>query len=442
MKKTNVMFQSKPNYSSNAKALYEYMESRYQGKMNFYWVIDNTKDYERLKDKLNCVLNDSYEFSQIIDDIDIIFTTHGQLKEHKKNNQLYINLWHGLGMKKLGHFLSKDNFAPQDQEFYDILQSKTDYIIVPSRFWQMLFSVMFNFDYNRILPIGCPKLEPIVKADGRKNLENVLGIDINSYQKIIYYMPTFRNGCGRSDAKLNSDNVFNFQKYDEQKLITFLDKKNYLLCLKHHPEEENSFNYILSDNIKVIEETKLQEYDLSVNDILNAADLLITDYSSLGIEFSILDKPSIYLVNDIEEYCQKRGIIFDDIEFWTQGNLVNNIDDLLKIIDNLKLIKRDKKLKKIWFDDLKDGGCSIICDYFFEESGRLKKNLNYSDSIILKQEKQIGCLNDKICKITERKDYLERLNKQHEKELDLIYNSKSWKILEKLRRIKKSLFRH
>ena len=40
-------------------------------------------------------------------------------------------------------------------------------------------------------------------------------------------MPTFRNGLGRNDAKLNINNIFNFQEYDEQKLFDFLSKNNY-----------------------------------------------------------------------------------------------------------------------------------------------------------------------------------------------------------------------
>ena len=252
-------------------------------------------------------------------------------------------------------------------------------------------------------------------------------------------MPTFRNGLGRNDAKLNINNIFNFQEYDEQKLFDFLSKNNYLLCLKHHPAEEKSFNYKLSDNIKIIKENELQKYSLSVNDVLNAADLLITDYSSLGVEFSILNKPSIYLVNDLDEYSRNRGIIFDNMNFWAQGNLAKNIDELFKIIDNNKVLKNDMSVKKIWFDELKDGGCDNICDYFFEKSGKLKENLNYDDSLILKQEKQIENLNDEISKIVKEKEYFKRLNEQHEQELKLIRNSKSWIALEKMRKFKRNI---
>lgn len=439
MEKINVLFESSPDYSNNAKALFEYMNDHYKDKINLYWVFNDNEIYLKYKDKLNCVLYNSKDFKKLFPKINIIFTTHGQLIEEKLSNQIYVNLWHGIGMKKLGHFLSRNNFAPQDQKFYDDLQSKMDYIIVPSKFWQMLFSVMFNFDYNRILPIGYPKLDPIVKANGKENLKKVLNTNISKYKKIIYYMPTFRNGLGRNDAKLNINNIFNFQEYDEQKLFDFLSKNNYLLCLKHHPAEEKSFNYKLSDNIKIIKENELQKYSLSVNDVLNAADLLITDYSSLGVEFSILNKPSIYLVNDLDEYSRNRGIIFDNMNFWAQGNLAKNIDELFKIIDNNKVLKNDMSVKKIWFDELKDGGCDNICDYFFEKSGKLKENLNYDDSLILKQEKQIENLNDEISKIVKEKEYFKRLNEQHEQELKLIRNSKSWIALEKMRKFKRNI---
>src|SRR5574344_379718 len=153
MKKTSVLFQSNPNFSDNARALYEFMKSKYGDKINYYWVIDNLDDYNRLKDKINCVLNDSSELYKLMPCIDIIFTTHGQLVDRKLDKQIYVNLWHGVGMKKAGFLLSEKNMASGDREWYEKLQIKTDYIIVPNKFFQLIFSCLFKTDYTRVLPL-------------------------------------------------------------------------------------------------------------------------------------------------------------------------------------------------------------------------------------------------------------------------------------------------
>lgn len=66
MEKVTVLFQSSPNYSGNSKVMYDYIKSKYKNKMNLCWVIDNKKDYENLKEKLNCVMYGSKEMMQLI----------------------------------------------------------------------------------------------------------------------------------------------------------------------------------------------------------------------------------------------------------------------------------------------------------------------------------------------------------------------------------------
>lgn len=436
MKKLNILFQSSPNYSGNSKIMYDYIKEKYKNKVNLYWAIGSRIDYDRLKDKLNCVMYGSTEMIDLMDTIDVIFTTHGQLREYKKEGQIYINLWHGIGMKKLGYMLQQKNLAPQDQRYLEQLQMKTDYIIVPSKFWQLIFCAIFSVNYNQILPIGCPKLDPLVKTNGKDNLEKILNMNLSHYKKIIYYMPTFRKGCNRLDSNPNLNNILNLEEYDESLLINYLEENDYLLCIKYHPDEEELFNFNIYDNVKIIKEEQLQEYEYSVYDILNAADMLITDYSSLGIEFTIIDKPVIYIDSDIEDYQKNRGLIFDDKNFWFQNNNVSSIDGLLeKLSIGLKNKKYHSEMKKLWFGNLNDGGLENICNYFFTAKGELRANICSIDNFPARQEKE-------ITKLKEKKDFLERLTNQYESELNMIYNSKSWKILEKLRKIKNKIFHH
>ena len=179
---------------------------------------------------------------------------------------------------------------------------------------------MFNINVQRILPLGLPLLDEIKKSNGRQNLEKVLGIDIGKYKKIIMYMPTFKKGCGRKlESTYNKQNILNFYDYSDNDLIKYLKGNNYLLVVKRHPSDEAQYAEIENDNIKNLNNNMLNKLGLNVNNILNASDLLITDYSYIGTEFSFLDKPVIYIATDLEEYKNNRGIILDDYNFWV-GN--------------------------------------------------------------------------------------------------------------------------
>ena len=169
---------------------------------------------------------------------------------------------------------------------------------------------------------------------------------------------------------------------------------------------------------------------------------MITDYSSLGIEFVFLNKPVVYLTNDIEEYKKNRGFTFGNIDFWMPGYQVKNINQLKDGItdsfsENFKYKEEFKKKKELWFSNLKDGGCDKICDYFFD--GYLLKEKLKGKGIGV-----VGTLKarvDELSKILDEKNEVIAQREARIKELDdfiaQIINSKGWKFLEGIRKIGK-----
>ena len=437
-KKLNITFCSFPDFSSNAKPLYEYMKKRYKNTMNFAWIVRTDEVYSYLKKKkIDVYKLGSEQYFKYIKTSDVIFSTHADITGDKPKNSLYIELWHGIGPKPVG-FLS-ENLSESDYNWYKHIKRKIDYFIVPSGFWKIIFSSLFNVESNRVLNLGYPKFDSYKDKNSFKKLEKVLKCDLNKYKKIIFYMPIFRNGCNREcESTVNTNNVFNVDVYDEKKLISYLDKNDYLLCIKKHPSELIDIHGIDTDNIKIITDEMLSLLSISISEILNASDVMITDYSSLGVEYLILDKPVIYLINDVEEYMVNRGIIFNDYNFWMPGRKVSNIKDLLNSIDyyfssdySFDDIYSEKK--RLWIGNLNDGGCDRICDFFFDNNCIKKEIVYYKDNEEFLEE-QVKDLKN----IVNEKDYQLLIAK---KQIDIIVNSKGWIFLESLRRIKRKLFR-
>lgn len=424
--KTTILFYSSPNYSGHAKALYDYINKNYKNKFDLYWAIDNDEDYNYLKNEINCIMYPSAKFDKVFKNINIIFTTHGQLMAEKRDNQIYVNLWHGISPKKIGYILDDKNFAPQDKEFYFKFRRTVDYTIVPSYFWQMIFSERFNTHANRIIPISYPKLDDIIYSNGKDNLNKILDLNIEKFKKIILYTPTFKKGLGRKDENPNTVNIFDLGKYNENELLDYLEKNNYLLLIKYHPSEEVKYKYVNHNNVKYITEDMLKVYSININNILNGTDILITDYSSLGIEYTILDKPVIYLDNNIEEYKKNRGILFDSGKFWMEKK-ASNIDELINVISKCKN-KEISKNREIFWGDLKDGGCQKIIDYFFDKSFKKRQNITpYID--------EYDILNTSYNKLYKENEKNKIIIKDLNTELNMILNSKSWRLLEKIRRL-------
>lgn len=364
-----IAFQSFPDFSSNARALFQYMYTKYDNKMKFIWVLEDKIASKKIPLKNVEVINaNSDNLDEKLSNVDVFFTTHANLTDYKKQNShiLYVELWHGVSPKNVGFLIN--NMNESDYNWLNKMRKKIDYFIVPSDFWVPIFSARFNVLPERVLPLGFPMLDNIVNANGKDNLSKVLDCDLSKYKKIIYYMPTARLGFGRNeDVSPNLKNTLNLKPYSEKELVNYLDKNNYLLCIKYHPSEELKFNQEDSKYIKYINQDMLQKYNFDTNMILNAADIMISDYSSLGLLFLILDKPVLYFSSDVNDFSNSRGILFNDFNFWTNNDTIDTIDEFKEKVSrelNTSNIESVRKRKNLFFGNLKDGGCSNIVDYF------------------------------------------------------------------------------
>ena len=414
-----IAFQSFPDFSSNARALFQYMYKKYNNKMKFIWVVNDDEIRKKIPSKnVEVIVVNRDNLREKLSNVDVFFTTHANLIDYKEQNShtLYVELWHGVSPKKVGFLIN--NMNESDYKWLNKIRSKIDYFIVPSEFWVPIFSARFNVLPEKVLPLGFPMLDNIVNASGKENLSRVLECDVSKYNKIIYYMPTARLGFGRrEDVSTNLKNILNLKPYSEKDLVTYLEKNNYLLCFSYHPSEELNLKVQEEKNIRFIKSDMLKKNGFDVNMILNAADLMISDYSSLGLLFLVLNKPVLYLANDAGEYAESRGILFNDFTFWTDGNEVVTLEELLNKID-YKFSHSDEHInarKNLFFGNLKDGECSNIVDYFFDNKGNLNEKIKYTydENYQLLQE-----------------------NMKLKGELKNIYNSKGYKLLERLRKVR------
>ena len=262
-----VAFQSFPDFSSNARALFQYMYKKYDNKMKFIWVVNDNGIRNKITSKNVEVINvNSDNLDEKLSNVDVFFTTHANLTDYKNQNShtLYVELWHGVSPKNVGFLIN--NMNESDYSWLNKIRKKIDYFIVPSDFWVPIFAARFNVLPEKVLPLGFPMLDNIVNASGKENLSKVLECDVSKYNKIIYYMPTARIGFGRSeDVSTNLKNTLNLKPYSEKELVNYLDKNNYLLCIKYHPSEELKFNQEDSKYIKYINQDMLQKYNFDTN---------------------------------------------------------------------------------------------------------------------------------------------------------------------------------
>lgn len=454
MKKYNILFASHPDYSGNSKALYEYMKANFP-EANLYWVIYDDSNYDLLKkNNVECYVYGSAEFTKLFETIDIVFFTHDELIDMKRPNQVFIFLLHGCAGKKFGYLLEKEQRAPQDEKFLELMKNNIDYVMSPSELWNILLHYGFDIAYEKIIQKGMPRIDYIHSTDGKANLKKC-GIDVYSYDKVFMYLPTFRNGLGRENDGYFSDNILNIDKYEEDKLEQFLEDNNYLFIVKYHPYETNKKDITNFKNIVVLDDSIMTKNLITLTEIINGVDLIVTDYSSAFSEFLILDRPVCFLQNDIKMFKKNRGITFDNVKFWSPGPFIKNFNDFKietkKLIEDKSYYQEERQnYVNINFSTNTKNCSSDIVDYLFKKKN-IDKVMTKKRDVVDSKLLQLYDENLKLKNIIEKNEWnrLQEENKMLDSELrdlkDRVYKSETklkeiysyrlWKVFEKIQKI-------
>ena len=177
-------------------------------------------------------------------------------------------------------------------------------------------------------------------------------------KKIILHLPTFRDK--NIDFGKNELSFFRNEKF--QKYL--ISKKAIILSKQHFFHKKNIFNKNIkfkkiSNNIFLLNKIS-PTYDL-----LNIADCLITDYSSVYIDFLLLNKPIIFYCHDIDNYIRyHRELYFNyfDDKF-TPGKKIFNErrleEEIIKFLKNYKdKFSNKRKISNKFFNKFVDNNNS------------------------------------------------------------------------------------
>jgi len=268
----------------------------------------------------------------------------------KRKKRKIINVGHGIvgpGMKR-GGAIWQDGVKKKIKQEQKMRRAVTHYI-ASSDLMRYIIAAGTSVEINKIHVIGMPRLDHFYHA--QKNTESIkekikglvkTNIDI---KKVILYAPTHRDG--------NPAKLFPFNKFVLSHLQNILVKKNAIILLRTHDEENKfsnieigSINEYITDRIFYFSHSVL----LDVNEIIPCIDLLITDYSSITSDYLLRNKPIIYIPYDLPIY--KRGIHFSDYDNWTPGVKVHSSESFYNAIeesldDPIKYSSERKNLKNM-----------------------------------------------------------------------------------------------
>jgi len=263
----------------------------------------------------------------------VVFTTHGHFIPKIPPNQICVNVWHGMPFKAVGLL----NAHPGRDDTY---------VCATSTLYQDVLSRVFGMPKEKVLITGSPRND-LLNVEDPQEMWRRAGIDRSNYDKVFVWLPTYRKsvvGDLHNDG-VEVDNVFSMVDFPTKAFEDFLKKNRCLCIIKPHPMAPKK-ELRSSDHILMIDEAWLWERKLMLYPLVGVTDFLVSDISSIMVDYSLLDRPMIVCFEDAKEYKQSRGMIFNPIEDWLPGVIVKNYKGLLLALQDCideKDVAREKR---------------------------------------------------------------------------------------------------
>lgn len=231
----------------------------------------------------------------------------------KGKHTFYFDTWHGTPIKKMGSDILSTNSSFKGRGKW-----KVDDFTCQGKYEADIFGNVFQtIGRDRMHVIGLPRNDIYAHYTREYMLSLRREMGISEDKKVILYAPTFREYDKAESMAVKISIPMNLEKWrhclgDE-----------YVLLFRAHYEVAQGLNIKDDDFVR-----EMSAYP-QLEDLMIVSDLLISDYSSIFFDYSIMHKPMLCFVYDYERYAANRGMYFD-IRKWLPS--ATNEDDMIRLI--------------------------------------------------------------------------------------------------------------
>lgn len=233
---------------------------------------------------------------------------------------VFINLWHGVPLKKVGYddYYEK-NWDSKKQAFRDRIINVPlgkQYVVATSGTIAKIYESAFRVPKERILCLGQPRNDVFYENISEEEEDSK-----EEKRKTILYAPTHRK---EGKHKIQLEQIFDLRVLNE-----FCEKNKYDFLVKKHfyhreeKEELREYSRIIDITDKVCD----------TQELLMKTDILITDYSSIYIDYLLLDRPLLFYYYDYEDYLREDREMYFEYDRVTPGQKAKNFEELMDALE-------------------------------------------------------------------------------------------------------------
>ncbi len=348
------------NFNYNSKYLFLFAKEHLP-QVRSLFVINDQKKREHLAEKYGAeyfIDAQSKEGLVQVLEAGVWFTSAGlpAYEWSGRSDRIVVNLWHGIPLKKI--VLMEEHFGIiQRMYFKRIFSRKYTDILTTSEKLIPIMARSFGVSEDKIRVWGQPRNDAILEGYSREELMKKAGILEEDGETMILYAPTYRDS--------GSTRLFPFPDYDKERIEEFLKEKKCHICIRMHLEERVDETQFLSSHVHFINEDVIDD----IAQWMGCFDLLITDYSSIYLDYLLLDRPMLFLPYDKEEYLRDRGMNYS-YDKVTPGPKPSTQEEFLYYIEEFSVgrddFRKHRRQCNRYFNQVNGICCQAITENILE----------------------------------------------------------------------------
>ena len=245
---------------------------------------------------------------------------------------------------------------------------QADYVVSSSDFYETMMSACVGIESSHYIRTGFPRTDALMHpAWSKAKLLQAFFGQTEPDAQLGIYMPTFRFEL--NDPKvmtmIESGNFFAFDDFSGEALDKSLAARHQYLLIKLHPYEMKLLHLSQSSyhHLYFMTNDDLLTHHHDLYEWLGSTDFLITDFSSVYLDYLRLNRPILFTTSHLAAYQHVRGFLFGPYDDVTPGPKAATQKQLLQQLSHLDP-SRDEQARKRWrllTDEMPDeGNCARI----------------------------------------------------------------------------------
>lgn len=237
-------------------------------------------------------------------------------------SQVVVSLWHGEPPTKVtGRFEGRGGL-------------QCTYAPVCSTVGRAYRAAEFDLSPLQVPIVGAPRNDRMLQADARAVRESLLGEDAD--RTVFVWMPSYRVGHYGGELRVDvaGSTGVPYTPEEIRRIDDWANERGARLVVKVHHRDVNAF----TDDyraIRVLTQGDLESRGLTLYPALAAFDGLITDMSSVWVDYLLLDKPMVFAFPDVDRYRDGRGLNLEPYDAWVPGPFTEDVDGLLAALGDV-----------------------------------------------------------------------------------------------------------